>query len=170
MNQRIEILMPPTDNVRLAVDVAMEPYGVEAEGEHAVKPSWWDWYVIGGRWLGAKLLPLDLPDGELEARIGEEDGVKASTYTLREATKSLSCSRFLVVTSYEDDYRPGLVRFMLSRDIWNGTNYERTSWDGTLGRAAELLEKHDRAQHTVGFLAKNRPQDDWLVVTVQAHY
>jgi hypothetical protein len=57
---------------------------------------------------------------------------------------------------------------MLQRYFWNGANYQKTAWDGTLKSALEKYSKRlDRMnpEHA----AKIRPQPDWLVVTVDYH-
>lgn len=45
MHMRVEIVMPRTEDIEGAVELAMAP-GFE---------DWWDWYEIGGRWSGAKI-------------------------------------------------------------------------------------------------------------------
>ncbi len=58
MHYHLEIIMPPTDDVEGAVKMIMEPFdenGSEDE-DHDTKHAFWDWYVIGGRWAGAKML------------------------------------------------------------------------------------------------------------------
>lgn len=62
------------------------------------------------------------------------------------------------------------MNFMLSQEVWNGQNYERTAWDGTFGAAqtlyAEYLGRYEKAPK---MLAACQPTTDWLVVTVDYH-
>ena len=48
----LEIIMPPVEDVKAAVKQIMKPF---SENEEDASNSFWDWYVIGGRFAGAKL-------------------------------------------------------------------------------------------------------------------
>lgn len=52
-----EILIPPDmqDAVEYAVAAVLAPFD-ENNAEEEARHSFWDWYVIGGRWSGAKTL------------------------------------------------------------------------------------------------------------------
>ena len=154
MHYHIEILMPPTDDVEGAVENALAIYGEnEDDAEANCVPTWWDWYEIGGAWLKCK------PVGSL--------GLRHIT-RLHETPKDMTCARFLVVGTHDGE--PEDVRFMVSKDIWNGTNHEKTTWDGTVGHALELLAAHDDCGcYKPEWLEKQKPNGDWLVVTVDAH-
>lgn len=52
MHYHLEIIMPPTEDVESAVREIMKPF---SENEDGNNNSFWDWYVIGGRFAGAKL-------------------------------------------------------------------------------------------------------------------
>ena len=68
MHYHLEIVMPPTMDIDAAVAEILEPFNEQGEDEDVHRPShaFWDWWVIGGRWSGAKI----------EARIGDS-GMKA---------------------------------------------------------------------------------------------
>lgn len=56
MHYHLEIIMPPTTDVDAAVAGIMAPFdenGKDEEG-HENRHAFWDWYVIGGRYSGAK--------------------------------------------------------------------------------------------------------------------
>lgn len=56
MHYHLEIVMPPTNDIHAAVAQVLEPFNENGEGEdYDGKYSFWDWWVIGGRWSGAKL-------------------------------------------------------------------------------------------------------------------
>lgn len=58
MHYHLEIVMPPTDDVEAEVEQIMAPFdenGADDE-DHNTKHAFWCWYVIGGRWSGAKLM------------------------------------------------------------------------------------------------------------------
>jgi hypothetical protein len=57
MHYHLEIIIPRTDDVESAVANILAPFdenGTDDEDGYR-KHSFWDWYVIGGRWAGAKL-------------------------------------------------------------------------------------------------------------------
>ena len=60
MHYHCEIVMPPTDDIEAAVKEIMHPFD-EHEDENA-GAAFWDFWVIGGRWAGAKLKATLDPD------------------------------------------------------------------------------------------------------------
>ena len=60
MHYHCEIIMPPTHDVEAAVNAIMARFDENApddkDGDHDARFTFWDWYVIGGRWSGHKLL------------------------------------------------------------------------------------------------------------------
>lgn len=58
MHYHAEVILPPKPvvGVEVAVEMVMEPFNENIEGEedHG-EPKWWDFYIIGGRWHGNKL-------------------------------------------------------------------------------------------------------------------
>ena len=57
MHDHCEIVMPPTDDIAAAVEAILAPFnenGKDDDGEYN-RHAFWDWYVIGGRWSGAKM-------------------------------------------------------------------------------------------------------------------
>lgn len=60
MHYHCEIIMPPTHDVEAAVNAIMARFDENApdnkDGAHDARFTFWDWYVIGGRWSGHKLL------------------------------------------------------------------------------------------------------------------
>lgn len=49
-----EIIMPPTSDVDAAIGAVMAPFSEHVDEDADTRFSFWDWYVIGGRWSGAK--------------------------------------------------------------------------------------------------------------------
>jgi len=63
MHYCLEILMPPTDDVKAAVDKILAPFSENHDEEDgANRGAFWDWYQLGGRYSGSKI----------EAAVGEE--------------------------------------------------------------------------------------------------
>jgi len=57
MHHHCEIVIPPTTDIEAAVAQIMAPFDEnKRDGEDQRSPAFWDWYVIGGRWAGRKLL------------------------------------------------------------------------------------------------------------------
>lgn len=53
MHHHLEIIMPPTDDVENSIAQIMAPFDENVDGQQY---AFWDWYVIGGRWRGHKIL------------------------------------------------------------------------------------------------------------------
>ena len=60
MHYHLEIVMPPTDDVESAVAQIMAPFDENGtdDDDHTTKHAFWDFYCIGGRWSGAKVLAM----------------------------------------------------------------------------------------------------------------
>lgn len=63
MHEHIEVIIPPNEDVEKAVEKVMAPF--DEKSEDAPHP-WWDFYVIGGRWSGQKLIQ-QLGEGHVDA-------------------------------------------------------------------------------------------------------
>lgn len=67
MHHRLEIIMPPTNDVEAAIESIMKPFDENGHDEDGyTRHAFWDWYVIGGRWSGQKFL-----DGLDKAKLEE---------------------------------------------------------------------------------------------------
>lgn len=57
MHYHCEIVMPPTDDIEGAVESILKPFNECDDGGGADRShTFWDFYVIGGRWAGHKLI------------------------------------------------------------------------------------------------------------------
>lgn len=58
MHYHCEVVIPPTADIEAAVASIMKPFNEQPECDEEERSShaFWDWYVIGGRWAGTKLL------------------------------------------------------------------------------------------------------------------
>jgi len=59
MHHHCEIIIPPTDDIESAIKSIMKPFDEnQSQEDHDHNPSntFYDWYVIGGRWAGTKLM------------------------------------------------------------------------------------------------------------------
>lgn len=69
MHHHLEIIMPPTDNVKEAIEKILAPFNEagnpDAEDEYDRAPSkhaFWDYWVIGGRYSGSHIVAKYEPD------------------------------------------------------------------------------------------------------------
>lgn len=85
MHYHIEIVMPPTDDVRASVAAIMAPFDENASDEDASSHRFWDFFVVGGRFAGAKV----------EARIGRErlDAFHAELTARKVTVSGLTCGK-----------------------------------------------------------------------------
>ena len=54
MHYHLEVIMPPTADISTALDDILKPFDESCEDEDLKSVTFWDWYVIGGRWAGKK--------------------------------------------------------------------------------------------------------------------
>jgi hypothetical protein len=55
MHYHLEVIIPPTDDIEGAVQSVLAQFNENADDdEYDTRHAFWDWYVIGGRWAGAK--------------------------------------------------------------------------------------------------------------------
>lgn len=169
MHYCLELIMPPTDDVKAAVEQILAPFREENTDPDASRQPFWDWYIVGGRWSGHKLKHMD------EARQSEYLAPK-DTYTdnfgfpdvctLRDLPAELRSARVIVAgPGYGDKIE---AQFMIEDSIWNGVTIVKTDWDGSV---LDAIKRHgDRLKHYRHELAeKLEPQADWLVVTIDYH-
>lgn len=217
MHFHCEIVIPPSDDVESAVTQVMEPFNERADDGNRSSYPFWDWYVIGGRWGGAKMeaaigyerikefreelrareftisglqagkpslnpdYQCELVDALWSERFPEHAGpcplfahsnnnrstLPGDITSLASCPLSLTASRVIIAgpAYVGDGLRPV---FMASGEIFNGCNYEHTTWDKTLGGALTLHRKR-LERYTPDARAKVDPSPNWLVVTVDYH-
>jgi hypothetical protein len=85
---------------------------------------------------------------------------------LSEVAPTLHCDHAIIVTPGSgNNIRPA---FMIARNVWNGVNYVKTTWDGTIGDALRMHA--DRLKNAKPeYIAEQTPGPDWLIVTVDYH-
>lgn len=102
MHYRLEIVMPPTEDVKAAIEQIMAPF--DENGEYR-NHAFWDYWLIGGRWSGSKIKALlgddrirKFNDLLVEKRV-TVSGVQCGKYTLEPASQiaevdALWCEHF----------------------------------------------------------------------------
>lgn len=89
MHYHCEVVMPPRDDVKEALDEILDPF---QEGQKWYR-GFWDWWQIGGRYSGSKItkaLPQEARDAffaELEARNVTVSGIQLGKQTLQPAAQ-----------------------------------------------------------------------------------
>lgn len=211
MHHQLEVILPPTDNVEEAIKTILADFDEDTEDRSG--REFFDYFVIGGRWAGNKLLS-GLDQNKLEQFNEKLEEMKVTVLGLQCGKQELSpASQIPAVDSLwreffpdsgmdtcplfnysNDQYHESLSGdvckysevpgshtcsriifadsekpvFMLSCDIWNGVNHEKTAWDGTFAEAKKsFTEKLE--YYTDKYKAEVTPKDDWLVVTVDYH-
>jgi len=59
MHYHCEIVIPPTMDIEASIAQVMKPFNEQPEKEdedYHARGAFWDWWVIGGRWAGHKLM------------------------------------------------------------------------------------------------------------------
>lgn len=63
MHYHLEVIMPPTGDIQKSLESILAPFD---EGDKEQSSTFWDWWVIGGRWAGAKR-EASFPQDKLDA-------------------------------------------------------------------------------------------------------
>lgn len=222
MHYQLEIIMPPVANIIESVAQIMKPFQEEGEDEDGSpnRHTFWDYYVIGGRWAGNKLT-AGLDKDKMEAFYKELNTRKITVSSVQFGKQELSPpSQIPMVDAlwnecfpespvkvcpifghfndqgkdsngYPDimklcdiptgmkiahviiaglDYKEEVMeaKHMLQESMWNGVSHVDTTWDCTIeGALADLAKRHESYKEE--YVAKNTPQPDWLVVTIDYH-
>ena len=148
MHYHLQIIMPPTDDVEDAVKNILAPFSEHLSDEETepeyVGHKFWDFYEIGGRYenlkskMGTDICSLDLFD------------------------KSQTCYHIMIVGRDEH------WLFQYKQDIWNGSNFQKITWDGTINGAFDEYRK-SMETYKDDYVARNTPTADWIAVTVDYH-
>lgn len=56
MHHHCEIVIPPTMDIEAAVSAVLKPFNENERDSEDSRSPFWDWWVIGGRWAGHKML------------------------------------------------------------------------------------------------------------------
>lgn len=225
MHHHCEIVIPPTMDIEAAVAAVMKPFDEnERDSEEASLHPFWDFWVIGGRWAGHKLMArydaakLDefhewcqaekitvsglacgkpelspdtqipkvdakwnemFPSGEFvpcplfkhsnnQYGKGLSSTLPADVSRLSDVPERLECSRVIFAKHPYKKGEPIEPGFMLCEDQWNGCNHMKIDWDGKFMSALEKYRESIK-NYAPEYVAKNSPQPDWLVVTVDYH-
>ena len=86
---------------------------------------------------------------------------------IKDLPESTTCSR-LIIAGIDYDDKDLEAKYMLSGDIWNGVNHEKTAWDGKVDTGLKMYAesiKNCREEYQ----QKHTVTDDWLSVTVDYH-
>ena len=201
MQNHLEIIMPPVpmEDIKARVRAIMRPYNLSQASNHY--GSFWDFYSIGGRWSGHKLIQsLDQdklkafkallnkrhfmisPVGSVKSSLISEthieevdrlwqeyfpDSVMTQCPFFRHShipyyVDVMTVKECLELSAHHVIFVDGAgeARFMVQKMIWNGLNYQETTWDSTI-KSALVMCNLDAGEEV--------EMHDWLVVTVDYH-
>ncbi len=96
------------------------------------------------------------------------EGQKEDISLLGETPGFLTCERIIFASPKYQDENNFEAHEMYQEKAWNGCNYEKTVWDGTLTNALVLYHKSLGVAQERG-VTKYTPKADWLIVTVDYH-
>lgn len=222
MHFRVEVVLPPTDDVARDVGRILAPYNENCTDEEGARSSapFWDWYVIGGRfagdkvrcWLGEERISAFLallqerqvtvsavtcgkqtlqpasqipevdalwreyfPDSGLDvcpifshSNNQYQENLPADICTVAGLPPGLTADRVVFAGPSWGDDGTMQAKHIEQVDFWNGTNYVKSDWDGTVATAlARYQERVVRS--TEEYQARYAPRPDWLVVSVDCH-
>lgn len=108
MHYHLEVIMPPVDNIKAALEQILQPFNEQGEDEdgHPNQHAFWDWYVIGGRWAGAKL-ETTLDPSKKEAFLEELNNRKITVSGIQAGKPKLSpASQITMVDALWNEYFP----------------------------------------------------------------
>lgn len=94
------------------------------------------------------------------------DLISCDICLVEEIPKKLEAARVIIAGPKYDD-KLGIT-FMISYDMWNGTNFVRTDWDGFVLSALHMMKKNVRA-YKDEYREKITPKPNWICVTVDYH-
>ena len=141
MHYRCAIIMPPTNNIKAAIDKIMAPFDITTtHGEKSHVP-FYDYYEIGGRW---------------------EDPKTPNIIQFEELTGLEHCFRCMITDKHHD------LQFMIEEELWNGVTFVKTEWDSYITTALDLMRQKFQ-NYNPEFQQSLTPQPDWLVVTIDYH-
>lgn len=223
MHYQLEIILPPVENIESALEQILQPFNENGEDEDgdSNRHAFWDFYVIGGRWAGAKLeamldqdklsefrkelatrsitvngvqfgkpelspasqIPLVdglwneyFPDSPIKvcpllkhfnSQYKHSDGFP-DIMRLKDLPPSLTASHVIIAGPNWEDDGTLEAKYMMQDSIWNGVTHVDAKWDGNV-MAVVAEHKSRLASATPEYAAKQTPQDDWLVVTIDYH-
>lgn len=79
MHHRLELIMPPTDDIASAVEQILAPWNenlpLDDEDNYRAKFAFFDWYQIGGRYSGKKLIDA-IPEEQMKRFYDELNRMK----------------------------------------------------------------------------------------------
>lgn len=108
MHYHLEVVLPPVEDVEKVIEEILEPFNENGEDEDGDRNqhSFWDWYVIGGRWSGNKLMAmLDKEDIEKFYKALHDKKITVSSVTFGKQTLSPS-SQDKIVNDLWNEFFP----------------------------------------------------------------
>ena len=187
MHYQLEIIMPPTDDVSAAVKEILTPFDENAEDseDRSMRYVFWDYWLIGGRWSGNKLLSL-LGDERLDAfrQLLADRHITAAGLQWGKPTLSPADQRPIVDAMWRDAFPDAPIFECPLFDYYKGNSgdvmmLKEAPRAITCQRVivaapdykGERLESVYMIQESIwnGVTHVETTWDDWLVVTIDYH-
>jgi len=87
---------------------------------------------------------------------------------LEDIPENLHASRVIIAKEHWQDKDKLEIGFMIEDSYWNGINHIDSNWKGGVLDAVKMW-KGQLNGYKEEFKQKNKPQEDWLVVTIDYH-
>lgn len=95
------------------------------------------------------------------------DLISCDICLVEEIPKALTASRVIVAGPRYDDTKIE-VTFMISEDMWNGVNFVKTTWNGNVLSALEMMKTNLKG-YKEDYIERVMPKPNWICVTVDYH-
>ena len=184
MHYHAEVLLRENANkFEERVDAIMAPFNEEVSGAD----GWYDWYVIGGRWIGAHLKSYD-PDKDIYLYVNSPGGIVTSGLAIYDTMNYIKCpvsticigqaasmgAVLLAAGTKGKRYALPNARIMIHQP-WGGVQGQAT--DISI-QAKEILRLKDRlneilAKHTgkkVEEISNSTDRDNFMSADEAQHY
>jgi len=125
-----------------------------------VDKLWQEWFPESG----IKVCPLFKHANDQYSNLSLIDGDIA---TLGAVSTNLKAAH-VILAARDYDNKKMEATFMVTEDVWNGCNHQKTEWNGTLKHALELFSEKSES-YSDSYKERATPRPDWLVVTVDYH-
>ena len=113
-----------------------------------------------------EIIPCPLFDHS-NNQYNSDDLLSCDICLVEEIPKNLKASRVIVAGPKYNDMGVEAT-FMISDDFWNGVNFVKTTWDGNVLSALEMM-KEKMNGYREEYKEKISPKPNWICITVDYH-
>lgn len=162
MHYHCEIVIPPDVNVEEAVASIMEPFDENTDSDDSSGHAFWDWYVIGGRFAGNKLL-ASLDRAGLDAFYAwmKEEKITVSGFQAGKPSLSPSDQTTKVDWKWSELFNAGVLTACPLFEHSNDQYASESTIEGDVMRLAEVPEGLTCSRVVFGGRKFDSDDNDW---------